>query len=242
MADWRAWREMAAVTDNRKKIVPETDKEMTAYREMEAHPEEEPTSVETKPEAAEHREVPVDDALRILVREPKERRRDWKLAAECCRQTAKDATWENRGPRKELAVTNRRATRRVEAARQEENRRKTSRCATVAQCWRNNFKKETPQGAFRCQRTGRKGVKTIGGRQPLCQTKEVPTKKGIGGCRLGQRSHPGRRGTQEKTTYEAVNVKNRKLLIRFTAKSWTLWRGRPPPKRKKGNCPYGRNQ
>jgi hypothetical protein len=23
---------------------------------------------------------------------------------------------------------------------------------------------------------------------------------------------------------------------------WTLWRGRPPPKRKKGNGPYGRNR
>ncbi|PNF26395.1 hypothetical protein B7P43_G17126 [Cryptotermes secundus] len=25
-------------------------------------------------------------------------------------------------------------------------------------------------------------------------------------------------------------------------KDWTLWRGRPPPKRKKGNGPYGRNR
>jgi hypothetical protein len=24
-------------------------------------------------------------------------------------------------------------------------------------------------------------------------------------------------------------------------KDWTLWRGRAPPKRKKGNNPYGRN-
>jgi hypothetical protein len=26
------------------------------------------------------------------------------------------------------------------------------------------------------------------------------------------------------------------------SKHWTLWRGRPPPKRKKGNDPYGRNR
>jgi hypothetical protein len=25
-------------------------------------------------------------------------------------------------------------------------------------------------------------------------------------------------------------------------KNWTLWRGRPPPKRKKGNDPHGRNR
>jgi hypothetical protein len=78
MADWKAWGEERRASH--KKIVPE--KEMTAYRELEAHQQDEPTSVETKPESAEHQEVPVEDAPRIPVGEPKKRRRDHKLAAD----------------------------------------------------------------------------------------------------------------------------------------------------------------
>ena len=40
----------------------------------------------------------------------------------------------------------------MEAARQVGNRRNTSRRATVARRWRNDFKNETPQGTFGCQR------------------------------------------------------------------------------------------
>ncbi|PNF21249.1 hypothetical protein B7P43_G02145 [Cryptotermes secundus] len=47
-----------------------------ACREMEAHPEEkEPASVDRKPEAAELREVPFEDAEVMPVGEPKKRRR-----------------------------------------------------------------------------------------------------------------------------------------------------------------------
>ncbi|PNF41748.1 GTP-binding protein Di-Ras2 [Cryptotermes secundus] len=120
MADWKAWGEERRTSH--KKIVPETD--------------EEPTSVETKPEAAEHRGVPVEDALRIPVGEPKKRRRDQKLAAERRRQKAKNSTRATGEPQKELAITS----------------RKTSRRATVARRWRNDSKEEASKGTFGCQR------------------------------------------------------------------------------------------
>jgi hypothetical protein len=61
-----------------------TRKETMACQEMEARQEEEkPTSLDKKPEVAEQREVPVEDAEVIAVGEPKKkRRRDRKLAAE----------------------------------------------------------------------------------------------------------------------------------------------------------------
>jgi hypothetical protein len=55
---------------------PETEVKTTAYQEMEAQQEEkEPTSADRKPEAAEQREAPVDDAEVMPVGEPKKKRR-----------------------------------------------------------------------------------------------------------------------------------------------------------------------
>jgi hypothetical protein len=53
---------------------------------------------------------------------------------------------------------------------------------------------------------GRTEIKNIGGTQPLCQKKKVPTKDAIGGCRSGERSHLGGRSTR-KNTYEIVGRK-----------------------------------
>jgi hypothetical protein len=63
-ADWKAWREIMNANQN----------ETMACQEMEAHQEVEPTSVDRKPEAAEQREVPVDDAEVMLVGELKKKR------------------------------------------------------------------------------------------------------------------------------------------------------------------------
>jgi hypothetical protein len=103
-ADIKAWREeIAAETEaiktrtrairenmgtSHKKMVaviePGRNMETIACHEMEAHPEEEkPASVDMKPEAAEQRQVPVDDAEVMPVGEPKKKRRmDQRLAAE----------------------------------------------------------------------------------------------------------------------------------------------------------------
>jgi hypothetical protein len=90
-ADIKAWREkisaeietmkakMRAIRENmgtsHKEMVaviePGRNMEKIACQEMEAHPEEEkPASVDMKPEAAEQREVPVQDATAIPVVEP----------------------------------------------------------------------------------------------------------------------------------------------------------------------------
>jgi hypothetical protein len=94
-----------------------------ACEEMEAHPEEkELTSVDRKPEAAQQKEFPIDDATVMPVRGLKRKRcrgrnlatewqgtlkertqcKDWcrkKLAIACM-----EVTWENRASQKKLAV------------------------------------------------------------------------------------------------------------------------------------------
>jgi hypothetical protein len=71
---------------------------------MEARPEQKkPTSVDMKPEAAEERQVPEENAEVMPAEEPKKkRRRDRQLAAERRRQKQKNSTLENFGPPKEL--------------------------------------------------------------------------------------------------------------------------------------------
>jgi hypothetical protein len=63
-------------------------KTMACRETTEAHLEEkEPTSVDRKPEAAEQREVPEENAEVIPVGKPRKKwRKDRKLAAECRRQ------------------------------------------------------------------------------------------------------------------------------------------------------------
>jgi hypothetical protein len=94
-----------------------------------------------------------------------------------------------------------------------------------------NWRVRTLRERARILHEGRKGIKDIGGRPPLYQKKKVPTKNGIRGCRLGQRSHLGRRGTLKKT-YEIVSMEITKRITRSPAglppiKTWTLWRSRP---------------
>ena len=49
-----------------------------------------------------------------------------------------------------------------------------------------------------------------------------------------------------KTLGKVKGFEIAKLIVTFRillqrSKNWTMWRDRPPPKRKKGNGPYGRN-
>jgi hypothetical protein len=133
---WAARREMRnashkeTVAENK----PETEVKTMACQEMEAHQEEEPTSADKKPEAAEQREVPAENATVMPVEEPKKKRlRDRKLAAEHRRQKPKTSTQENCGPQKRLAVARRGTSHRATVARQKEKKTdKMSRRATVA--------------------------------------------------------------------------------------------------------------
>jgi hypothetical protein len=83
-ADWKAWRE----------IMNANYDETMACQEIEARQEEKkPTSSDRKPEAAEQREVPAEDAKVMPIGEPKKkRRRDRKLATERRRQKPKEFT------------------------------------------------------------------------------------------------------------------------------------------------------
>jgi hypothetical protein len=111
--------------------------------------EEEPTSADRKPEAAEQREAPVDVAEVMPVGEPKKkRRRDRKLAAERRRQKPKTSTRENCGPQKSLVAARSGTSRRGKVTRHsKEIDRKMSRRATVAWRKRNIFRKSWTQGS-----------------------------------------------------------------------------------------------
>ena len=76
----------AAISD---RWVSDNREETLACQEMEACQEEKPTSLDRKPEAAEQRDILVEDAEVIQVGEPKKRRGDRKLATERRRQKPK---------------------------------------------------------------------------------------------------------------------------------------------------------
>jgi hypothetical protein len=110
-------REQADVVDQQK--IPNEEEGMMACQDMEAHPEEEePTSVNRKPEVAQQQDVPVKDTKVMPVGEPKKkRRRDQKLATEHCRQKPKNSTRENCGPQKKLPVARTGTTCHAKVAR-----------------------------------------------------------------------------------------------------------------------------
>jgi hypothetical protein len=100
-ADMEAWQKeicsMRFETTN-------TRNETLACQEMEAHQEEEePSSVDMKPEVVEQRKVPVEDAEVMQVGEPKKkRRRDRKLAAVRRRQKNEKAQCQDGYPTRGL--------------------------------------------------------------------------------------------------------------------------------------------
>jgi hypothetical protein len=170
---WAARQEMRNVSHKEAAAViePETEVNMMACQGMEAHQEEEkPASLDTKPEAAQQEEVPVEDAEVIPVGEPKKkRRRDRKLAAEHRHQKTNTSTRENCGPQERLDIARRGTSHRAKVARKTPTDRKmrhrttvarrmrnifrpnTIRRAAVAQRKRNALKKENTHGDFRCQ-------------------------------------------------------------------------------------------
>jgi hypothetical protein len=130
----------------RSKWANDNHNETLAYQEMEARPEEKPTSVDRQPEVAEERQVPEENTEVIPVGElKKKRRRDQTLVTECHRQKPKISTLENCGPLEELAVACRGTTRRAKVARKTPTDRKMSRHATVARRKRDIIKSYLPQ-------------------------------------------------------------------------------------------------
>jgi hypothetical protein len=124
--------------------------------------------------------------------------------------------------------------------------RKMPRHATVA--WRKRHIRSTVERAT--QRVGRlrknlqsrqqsgKVTKNLGGKRPIYPEKRKTTGIDIGGWSSGQLSPLRRRGPISKIlkkTLELESVKQAKGMPSGLQRSkhWTLWRGRPPQKRKK---------
>jgi hypothetical protein len=83
-----------------------------------------------------------------------------------------------------------------------------------------------------------KGIKDLGGRQPLYLKKQRATATANRGRSSGQRSYLGSRGTLRKTLYEIFGLKIAKQIVGTTNRmrkmtDCILWMGQPPPKRKK---------
>jgi hypothetical protein len=60
--------------------------------------------------------------------------------------------------------------------------------------------------------------------------------------RATQRVGQLKKNFTKTTKLEIAKRTVRSTIERQTTKNWTLWSGRPPPKRKKGNSPYGRER
>jgi hypothetical protein len=118
-AETEAFRaEMKAMRDKRMKANNDTQEKTMACQEKteERLGEEEPASVEMKPEVAQ--EVPLEDAARMPVGKTRNRRRDRRnLAAERHQKKQEKRPQRKNGCRGNLAVARRGTTRRVQVAR-----------------------------------------------------------------------------------------------------------------------------
>jgi hypothetical protein len=247
-------------------IKPETEVKTMACQEMEAHQkEEEPTSADRKPEAAEQREAPIDGATVIPVGEPKKkRRRDRKLAAEHRPPKPKTSIRENRGPQKRLAVACSGSSRHGKVTRhtKETDRKMTCR-AKVARCrghiignnqTRNNIARGAPRGQrLQVKMEGGIGVKNEYTRQHLhpgnvrTASRTLRKTQGLDAGQQAVETFSRLQGIKNSTLRSVKGLgiakqTNTSPVQLQRRKHWTLWRGRPPPKRKKGNGSYGRNQ
>jgi hypothetical protein len=91
---------------------------------------------------------------------------------------------------------------------------------------------------LREQLQGRMRISDQCGEQPPYLRKERTTTNRIEWCNAEQRSQLGSEGTLNKKLYEIFRGRIAKQIVRTPSglqkiRKWTLWRGRPPPKRKK---------
>jgi hypothetical protein len=241
-AEMKARREEIAVMRN--KWVNDNRDETLACQEMEAHQEEKkPTSPDRKAEAAQKDEVPAESAEVMPVGEPKKKRcRDRKLPAERRRQELKDLTWENSKPQKKLATARRGTSHRVEVARKMQADKKMPHRATVARRMRDILRLNTTRRAkvARCKENSVEKNRT---RDKVM----LGTLKGWTLGRDNRRNCNVTRGTRiepyrKMTGHETAKRITESPVPSQNIKNWTLWRGRPPPKRKKGKGLDGRNR
>jgi hypothetical protein len=122
------------------------------------------------------------------------------------------------------------ATRRAKVARRKENsvgKDRTSDKVMLRSPKGGTFRKRLWKGP-ECNT----GIRDRGLKQRLRVSNQLKdlTKNATEGCRLGQRSHLGRRGTLKVIFYEIIGRKFAKQIAGSSVglrqgKSWTLWRG-----------------
>jgi hypothetical protein len=177
----------------------QTDREASKTTDLKANPEE------MKSES-EHRKVPKEDAVGKPVKGPKKRHRGRKLAAGRHGEP-KELTRGDCGYGRKLAATCRKVSRRARVAWRKRNivRNKWTR----AKDERGIRRIRTLREIGRTRQKGRKGVKDLGDRRPLCLRKETTTKRGIGGWISRQGSDLGNGGALNKNLYEILDGRSR---------------------------------
>jgi hypothetical protein len=158
-----------------------------------------------------------------------------------------------------MAVARRGTTSRAKMARKTP-RDKMSRRATVARRMRDIVKSYLTQEKCRPRRelvtsrtrtTHRAKVarhkKNSVGRDRTRDKVLLRTSKGWTLGRDNGRNHNVTRGTRIEAYGKMTGHETAKRIIEppipsQNIENWTPWRGRPPPKRKKGNAQYGRNR
>jgi hypothetical protein len=178
----------------------------------------EPASVDMKPEVADE-EVPLEDAVVTPVGEPRKRRRDRHLPAQRRqKKEQKERTQRKNGCRKNFVAAHRGTTRRAKVARRKEN--------LIGKNWtRDNMVRRTSKW------------RTFGRKRQSTQK----DKNGLGSRRLTHwlRNRKEFNKSLMKTYEKMTGVEIAKRIAGSPVtlqknKDWTLWRGRPPPERKKG--------
>jgi hypothetical protein len=222
----------------------------------------EPAPVDMTPEVADDQEVPVEDAVEMPTGEPKKRRRDGRNLAAVRRHKKKDRVLDARCHRREqeraqrkngclknLVAARRGTTCRAVVARRRILFTETTRSRLIiavrkatrrAQVARHNFlSTEETSREFRGSRKGsvaahrgttrhaeaaRRKEFAIG-RNHTCDKIGRGTRRLWGLRKRFWTRQIGRTGPEDLRGGSCVAPQN--------IKDWTLWRGRPPPKRKK---------
>jgi hypothetical protein len=213
--------------------------EIFAKMDLKANPEE-------RQSVGEHQEIPKEEATVMPVGEPKKRRRNRNLAAER-RQKLKERTRGYCGSRNRVTVADRKVSRRAAVARrrrdifaQERTRVKRGTLEQLVaarigatlrakMAGRQTSKRRTFVRKRQSKHEGKNGVKDLGGGRPRYLRKQDLQK-------LQLESTGNLNATFGKTTRREIAKRIVGTTVGLqTINIWTLWRGRPPPKRKRGH-------
>jgi hypothetical protein len=217
---------------------------------------EKPTSEDMTPEVAHEQEVPLEDSVVMPVTEPRNTRRDRHLAAQRRQKKQQKRTQSKDGCRRNSVTARRGTTRRAQVARRRSlftkktrdyraarkdlavARRGTTRRAKVA--WQ-----KLNQGLYESQNKKKPSAERRSGPTAGANAAQPLSVNGSASWSVFRRqfetiAEHKQRSHLEKSTYLVTALKSRTadvlcgILRDRKIKKWTLCRGRPPTKRKKG--------